>query len=165
MELREHMADAHQMKELSMKGEAGNVQERAATTWRGEPPARNTPESMRTRQEVREWRNPSSMETTEQMEATTWSKGSKDSTEAQAGTQWKGGNKPETNEEREATTWKSGMDRPGSERVQEEVTRWKNAPVMVNCPLCGASIKGRDDEDLSDELRDHLADAHHIKRK
>jgi len=35
--------------------------------------------------------------------------------------------------------------------------------LRVECPVCDALIMARDEEDLSDDLRDHMADHHDIR--
>jgi endogenous inhibitor of DNA gyrase (YacG/DUF329 family) len=33
----------------------------------------------------------------------------------------------------------------------------------INCPLCGARVRGRDEDELSDELKGHMAEIHDIR--
>ncbi len=92
---------------------------------------------------------------------------------------------PESRTEREVETW--SYRRP--ERFQseyyiprEEVRQWRYPvigaggergparaenllPATINCPLCGDLVRGRDEDDLSDRLHDHMADTHDIRPK
>ena len=36
---------------------------------------------------------------------------------------------------------------------------------QMECPICSALIMSTSEEDLSDDLRDHMADQHDIRRK
>ncbi len=164
-ELREHIAEAHQL--------------RAATTWKGDDPSRYTQESVRQRQEAGQWRPPSDPETIAEREATTWSgeESSKetaaDRTARQEAGKWERPHGPETAIEREVTTWNSPESPENAEErelLQEEVTEWKyprgghvqkmEMAPMVNCPICDEAITGSDEENLSDELKDHVSNAH-----
>jgi predicted small metal-binding protein len=169
-ELKEHLAEAHQLE--------------AATTWKGDEPSRYTPEAVKQRQEVGQWKPPGGPETNAEREATTWSgeeeskETAVDKTARQEAGQWEKAHGPKTAIERDVTTWKSPSSPENveqRERLQEEVTEWKNpragqmqkmemAP-MVNCPLCDEAIKGSDEENLSEELKDHMTDVHQDRLK
>jgi predicted small metal-binding protein len=92
---------------------------------------------------------------------------------------------PESRTEREVETWTSRRpERYRSEYYipREEVRQWRypvtgaggergpsraetTMPAMINCPLCGDLVRGRDEDDLSDRLHNHMADTHDIRPK
>jgi predicted small metal-binding protein len=92
---------------------------------------------------------------------------------------------PESRTEREVETWTSRRpERYQSEYYipREEVRQWRYPvtgprgergparaeylmPAMVNCPLCGDLVRGKNEDDLSDRLHDHMADTHDIRPK
>jgi predicted small metal-binding protein len=52
--------------------------------------------------------------------------------------------------------------------VRREEERYRTTEKVVdmtelNCPLCGRVVRGRDEEELSDELRDHMFGVHDIR--
>ena len=66
--------------------------------------------------------------------------------------------------ERGPTSSEQVRERAGEERgYRQRSERGGEDMMAVECPLCGTVIRGRDEDDLSDELRGHMSMAHDIR--
>lgn len=185
--LREHLADVHQMRELTM-GSRGDVssresyytgrygsterpmerqyvrEERMEPVARGRYEARNYPYDER--------RPAASMfsapESRTEREVETWT--------SRRPERFRSENyipREEVRQWRYPVTGSGGERGPidrstSSERLREGMRgreRVSDLPAMINCPMCGNIVRGRDEDDLSDELRDHMSYAHDIRPK
>jgi len=111
--------------------------EREVETWSNRDPSRWRPENYIPREEVRQWRYPVTGE------------------EGQRG--------PVTPTRRERRMGeRRTLEQNESRGPGETLVR---GTMMINCPLCGEEIRGADEGELTDELRDHLRYTHDIRPK
>ena len=165
MNLKSHMAEVHDMRGISVPPSGGasssstsmGQREMAAPVFRG-----GAEQGSRVREEeVTQWRSPAAGESAEERQVTTFS-----------------GRDPSMESERsrltreEARQWRypqteSGERGPmtkGTEHGGGAIHRYTHRKDMMTmsmaCPLCGNTVYGSDDDDLTDELRFHFKDAH-----
>lgn len=115
--------------------------EREVETWSSRNPERFRSENYIPREEVRQWRYPVTGPAGERGPATSV---------------------------RYREDLIGGEGRVESREVEERrgvMRREYDMPATINCPLCGNLVRGRDEDDLSDELRDHMSDVHDIRPK
>jgi predicted small metal-binding protein len=117
--------------------------ERVVETWSNRDPERFRTENYVPREEVRQWRYP-----------VTGPMGERGPTSSER-------LREERRREEAAPERREGY----MERRTGMMRRESDMPATVNCPLCGNLVRGRDEDDLSDELRDHMADTHDIRPK
>jgi hypothetical protein len=134
--------------------------ERKATTWSDQE--RITSEEQRRALEASEqWKQPRSGEAEAEREVTTWSKGS---SEVPAGSSYPTGpyGRGPAGAGIEQTSMASATHGGGT---LHRLLNRNEMRIMLECPLCSRPVFGSDEEDLSDELRFHFRDDHHIKRR
>lgn len=172
--LREHLADVHNMRDLTRGSGEGMYrrtyvtgterpmerrEERRYDVARGYPYDEIRPDIGFTRPESRTER-----------EVETWS--SRDPERFRAENyipreevrQWR---YPVTGEYGERGPYYEREGRGREERYERREVRGREyeGATIVNCPLCGATVRGRDEDDLSDELRYHMKETHDIRPK
>lgn len=117
--------------------------EREVETWTTRRPDRFRSEYYIPREEVRQWRYP-----------VTGPSGERGPVSSE---RYREGQRRE--EERMEGREGYGESRTGMMRRESEYQ------ASINCPMCGNLVRGRDEDDLSDELRDHMSDVHDIRPK
>jgi predicted small metal-binding protein len=144
-----HMADLHQMRRMAPSGQSGSYAS-----------------------------SPTYPESREEREVTTWSGRERypESREERAATTWSGKERYEESpeamrKEEEVTQWRYPRSEEGGRSSMGEARhgggwghrmwhRYDQMTMSMQCPLCDSTIRGSDEEDLSDEMRFHFKDAH-----
>jgi hypothetical protein len=134
--------------------------ERKATAWNDQERMTNE-EQRRALEASEQWKDPRSGKTEAEREVTTWSKGT---SEEPAGSSYPTGpyGRGPAGAGIEKTFMASATHGGGT---LHRLLNRNEMKMMLECPMCSRPVYGSDEEDLSDELRFHFRDEHHIKRR
>lgn len=152
--------------------------ERQVTTFSGRSPEELSGEEVPNVAAVTKFKEPGRMETPEERSVTTFSEREPNAPneEVQEVTQLKEPREMEGQEECQTRTFSATECESVPEKtgiLKEEVGQWKYPRTgeegergpLLHCPLCGMTVGGTDEENLSDQLKNHFLEVHEVERQ